>query len=412
MRHHRVGQRVEREPLHRGALRRLDDPRLAGPGAGGEEEVDALVDRQVVRRTLHRGEELQLEVGDVDLLGRLPPRRHLGGLAALDVAGGGRGPVLVHVAGAAPQLEQHLGAGCRGVAQEEDVRRRDHHEALGACVVRIARTVTSADVVVLAVESVERVLGLLGAAHRSCRRTCRRSCRRPSRQPCRGRPRSCRPGCRRRPQLVLRIVEEAPRETPCCYRSAATGRVAPTQPLDLLEQTAPMEPASPAPRSSRSSGRRPRARPAVTRPRGAARRRGRQHRRDAALPRHGHRYGEASARRTARHPAPPARPADGPRTRDRGGVPGLGADGHRRPARRREAAGAGRRFGALHPRGAGPVRVPGHRPAAAREMGGRARRTRSRRRCMPSWPSATPRLRPGSRPTTADGSCGRWRSSS
>ena len=47
-------------------------------------------------------------------------------------------------------------------------------------------------------------------------------------------------------------------------------------------------------------------RPAA-RPRRAARRRGRQHRRDAALPRHGHRYGQAAAGRAARDPAPPAR---------------------------------------------------------------------------------------------------------
>ncbi len=43
---------------------------------------------------------------------------------------------------------------------------------------------------------------------------------------------------------------------------------------------------------------------------------------------------------------------------------GPGRDRELPPARRR--AGAGRRIGALHPRGAGPVRVPRHRPRGAR----------------------------------------------
>ena len=47
-----------------------------------------------------------------------------------------------------------------------------------------------------------------------------------------------------------------------------------------------------------------------------SRRRDRQRRRHAALPRHGHRHGEAPARRAPRHPAPPARRA----RRHRGGV--------------------------------------------------------------------------------------------
>ena len=106
---------------------RLDDPRLAGPGAGGEEEVDPLVDRLAAAGALHRGHERQVEVGHADLLQRLAPRGVVRRLALLDVPGRGRGPVVVHVAGVLPQLQQHLGAG-DAVAQQEDVRRRHDDE--------------------------------------------------------------------------------------------------------------------------------------------------------------------------------------------------------------------------------------------------------------------------------------------
>ena len=70
VRHHRLGQGVEREPVQRRALRRLDDPRLARPRPSGEEEVDPLVDRVGVPGALHRGHEGQVEVVDADLLAR------------------------------------------------------------------------------------------------------------------------------------------------------------------------------------------------------------------------------------------------------------------------------------------------------------------------------------------------------
>ena len=56
-------------------------------------------------------------------------RRVVRRLAPLDVTGRGRRPVLVHVAGVLPQLEQHLGAWL-AVAQQEDVGRRDDDEAI------------------------------------------------------------------------------------------------------------------------------------------------------------------------------------------------------------------------------------------------------------------------------------------
>ena len=59
-------------------------------------------------------------------------------------------------------------------------------------------------------------------------------------------------------------------------------------------------------------------------------RRDRQRRRDAAVPRHGHRHGEASARRAARHPASPARCARGHRRGRRRLVPGCRARRDRR----------------------------------------------------------------------------------
>ena len=53
----------------------------------------------------------------------------------------------------------------------------------------------------------------------------------------------------------------------------------------------------------------------------AARRRDREHRRDADVPRYGHRDREAAGRRAARHPAPPARRARGDRDGHRRAIP-------------------------------------------------------------------------------------------
>ena len=84
--------------------------RLAGPRPRGEEEVDPLVDRLGAPGALHRRHERQVEVLDADLLEGLAAGGVVRRLALLDVAGRGRRPVVVHVAGVLPQLEQHLGA--------------------------------------------------------------------------------------------------------------------------------------------------------------------------------------------------------------------------------------------------------------------------------------------------------------
>ena len=119
------GQGVEVEPAQVGALVRLDDARGAGPGRRGEEVVHPLVDRQAVGAgALHGAPGGQVDVGDPDLLDRLAGGGGEDRLAPLDVAGDGGGPVLVHVAGATPQLEQHLpAAGHRCGAEQEHVGR-------------------------------------------------------------------------------------------------------------------------------------------------------------------------------------------------------------------------------------------------------------------------------------------------
>ena len=61
------------------------------------------------------------------------------------------------------------------------------------------------------------------------------------------------------------------------------------------------------------------------------------------------------------------------RAGDGRGVPGLGAGRRRRAARQGHDAGPGRRVGALHPRGARPLRLPGHRRGGPGALGGRAR---------------------------------------
>jgi hypothetical protein len=73
------------------------------------------------------------EVGRVDrdaeLLEALPARGLQHGLTRLDVPGRGAGPVLVHVPGAAAQLEEHLPAEARSAAKH-DVRGGDHPETV------------------------------------------------------------------------------------------------------------------------------------------------------------------------------------------------------------------------------------------------------------------------------------------
>ena len=115
--------------------------------------------------------------------------------------------------------------------------------------------------------------------------------------------------------------------------------------------------------------------------------------------------------RVAWHPAPPARSARRDRAADRGGVPGLGPRGDRRGRGRGADPGAGGRVGALHPGGARPVRVPGHRPRGTTRGSRPSSRTSAPLRSTAAWPRSTPRRLTGSCPTTAAGSCVPSRSS-
>ena len=146
---------------------------------------------------------------------------------------------------------------------------------------------------------------------------------------------------------------------------------------------------------------------ALPRPRRAARRRDRQHRRDAGLPRHGRRHRQAARGRAPRHPAPPARPARRHRAARRSRSSRAGPAPSIAELRGRGAhAGAGRRLGALHPRRPRPVRVPRHRRGGTPRARGGAGRARGRRRstagsprCDPDAAAADPpRQRPPDRP--------------
>ena len=108
-----------------------------------------------------------------------------------------------------------------------------------------------------------------------------------------------------------------------------------------------------------------------------SRRRDRQRRRHAAVPRHGHRHGEAPARRAPRHPAPPARRA----RRHRGGV----ASPRYQPSARAAIDDIVARDGGRAPRRRlGPVRLV----ASSTTSGSRARMPRSARGSRPSSPSS------------------------
>ena len=134
----------------------------------------------------------------------------------------------------------------------------------------------------------------------------------------------------------------------------------------------------------------------VARPRRGARRarprrRDRQRRRHAAVPRHGHRHGEAPARRAARHPASPVRRA---RRHRRGGgrlVSGGRARRDRRdPRPRRDAilvGGSGLYVSSV----IFDFRFPPHGCRAARAARGRARRARPGHAASPGSREPTPR---------------------
>ena len=87
------------------------------PAAAAEEEVDPLVDRVAGGLgAVHRGDRDQRVGPDAhaQLLRGLPDRRGPHRLPRLDVPGRGAGPVPVHEAGVAAQLQQHLVAAPAG----------------------------------------------------------------------------------------------------------------------------------------------------------------------------------------------------------------------------------------------------------------------------------------------------------
>ena len=84
--------------------------------------------------------------------------------------------------------------------------------------------------------------------------------------------------------------------------------------MPQLLRSGPLVVAVVGPDGNRQVGPRPR-------PRRGARRRDRQRRRLAALPRHGHRHGQAPGGGAPRHPAPPARRPRGHRGSQRRGIP-------------------------------------------------------------------------------------------
>ena len=173
----------------------------------------------------------------------------------------------------------------------------------------------------------------------------------------------------------------------------------------------PCHPRSPRRRRRRRPDRDRQVRPGVELA-PAARRRGRQRRRDAALPRHGHRHRQAERGRAARRAAPPARRAGTsprrPASRSTSARPGRPSPTSAAGAVRRP----GRRLGALRARGARRAGLPRHRPAVARRARGASWPRSARRPCTPGWPASTrPPRRRSCRPTAAASSA-RSRSSS
>ena len=105
-----------------------------GPRAGGEEEVDPLIDRLPGVGPLHGRHEPQVEVAHVDLLAGLAVGGVVRRLALLDVARGGRGPVVVHVAGVLAQLRSTSAPGCRRAAGRRTTRGRRRSGSRGRLV--------------------------------------------------------------------------------------------------------------------------------------------------------------------------------------------------------------------------------------------------------------------------------------
>ena len=118
MRRDEGGQVGEGEPAEPGVLLVLLDGGGPLPGAGGEEEVDPLLDGGAadVVGAVHSRQRGQVLRGqdDADLLAGLPAGGLEHGLTALDVPGRPCGPVAVHVPRVPAQLEEDLGARGRG----------------------------------------------------------------------------------------------------------------------------------------------------------------------------------------------------------------------------------------------------------------------------------------------------------
>ena len=150
---------------------------------------------------------------------------------------------------------------------------------------------------------------------------------------------------------------------------------------------------------------------AVPGPGRGAGRRDREHRRDAGLPGHGHRHGEAAGRGAPRDPAPPAGPARRHGAGDGGAVPGPG------PRRGRGLPGSGARcrsWSAARRSTPAPCSTASSSPAPTPTCGPASRPSWTRSgpaSCTGGWPRSTPRPPPGSSPPTAAAWCGRWRSS-
>ena len=184
---------------------------FAGSTIRGSPDHDRAVKKKSIRSSIGSPPRVRCievtnarcQVGDVDLLEGLAPRGVVRRLALLDVPGGRGRPVVVHVAGVLPQLQQHLRSAVDAVAQQEDVRRAGtttnrSSTSGGRRGQAEGRRRSSSEP-----RSRWRPSSTPGRPwparrrRRSGRRTCRRSCRRRRRRPCRCRPRPC-PRCRRR----------------------------------------------------------------------------------------------------------------------------------------------------------------------------------------------------------------------
>ena len=132
VRHDWGRQRAQAEPGQRRRTIGFEQPWLAIPHPGLEEEVGSLVDVvSIARRTVHATERSKLTYVhvDPDLLTCLTYRGGSTRLAGLDVPGDGR-PVAVHVTSASSKHQQHL-VPSLDRPPEDEVRRRHHLKSVG-----------------------------------------------------------------------------------------------------------------------------------------------------------------------------------------------------------------------------------------------------------------------------------------